>query len=507
MKMRRAKALLRVSSNYSDVKRQRNDLARLQKEHHLEIVGDPVELHGVSGTATLKHADVQRVLWEIEQPGVDGLMTSAIDRLARPKEGKDYAILDGFRQKRKFLWTKDEGELRLWVPAVWADAMNALTRAYLELCKIRDRSMDGKRAKREIGLNVNGPAVVPRGLRYQRIADAAGRTLDGKWSYDEDEVAKVDKAYALLFEDRYLLSEIERMVGWPRAHIKTLRYPCWKGVMIYQPAREDEETMEVALPLKPRLSPDEWELAQKLLLKRRTWSRATAERRFLAAGGLLICECQRAYYVQPETGRGRHDHYFCSSRLYPPRCGARQLRRAIVDGIIERLVVEHLTDARFLAGLLAQVEEPTVPHADDREKELAKLAARRKKWILEFDQDHITKQEFEERMDALKKAVREVEARIPVVSRRSLDQRAVVDGVVDWALDFGKIPDFEEKRRELKRVVKKIQVLDGHIATFDVSGAFLGSSNCIKDAQQYSALSTRCCFVRCRTPAPTGWSG
>ncbi len=71
-----------------------------------------------------------------------------------------------------------------------------------------------------------GPA---HGLVYQRIANAAGKTIDCKWSYDEAEVAKVREAYRLLFQDRYNLSEIERAVGWRRRRSRTLANPAWKA--------------------------------------------------------------------------------------------------------------------------------------------------------------------------------------------------------------------------------------------------------------------------------------
>jgi hypothetical protein len=489
VKTRRAPALIRVSDSRSDVARQEKDIRRIREEHDLDIT-HTVELHGVSGTAVLNDEQVRQVLYEIAQPDQHGLAASALDRLARPADGEDYRILDGFKKNRKFLWTKSEGELRLWKPADWTEAINTLAHAYLELCKIRQRSMDGKQSWRERGCNVNGPATLPEGIGYRRITGAGGRTVGGEWFYGEPEHGRVVQAYELLFEDRYLLADIERMVGWGRGRIRTLRNPAWKGLRIYPPtaeaAEEGEGILEVPIPLKPVLTPERWELAQQLLLKRRTWSRETSEQRFLSAG-LLVCECGLPYYVQANRTRGRHDYYYCSSRLRRPPCGACQLRRVFVDGIIEQLVVEHLTDAAFLKEVFARLEAPATPLVQDPDRELAKLAARREKWITEFDEDRITKQEFEERMDAVKKAVREVEAKRTIVPKPSLDVPALVLALARWAVRFPKIPDFLEKRAELKRVIKRIPVADTRISTVELSGAFLGSSADIKAAQQYSA--------------------
>jgi hypothetical protein len=334
---------------------------------------------------------------------------------------------------------------------------------------------------------VNGSVVLPKGIGYQRIADAAGRTVDGKWFYVEPEITRIRKAYELLFRDCFQLAEIERQVGWSRDRIRTLANPTWKGLRVYPPAEDGDQPLEVQLPLEPVLTPERWTLAQALLAKRRTWSKETRDQRFLGAG-LLICECGRPYYVQPETRSGRYDYYFCSSKLYRPTCGACPLRRVFVDAIIEQLVSERLTNARFLTEAFARVEQPS-PTAlvEEREHALAKLTAQRKKWMDAYDEDCITKQEFAEKMDAVKKAVREVEARIPVVSKPSLDKRTVVAAVVDWAFGFAKIPDFATKRRELKRVIARIPVINTRISSFDVSGAFLHGSDCIKVAQPCSA--------------------
>jgi DNA invertase Pin-like site-specific DNA recombinase len=463
MKLRRVIALLRISTSQQDVARQRSDLKKLAQTYGLEII-KTLELFGVSGTAVLRNEQVIEVLREIEQPGIDGLVASAIDRIARPAEGKDYAILDGFKRNKKTLWTKDEGELKLWIPAAWAEAMNCLTRAYLELTKIRQRCLDGKHEKKAEGRHVSGNQTLPDGVRFDSVT--------GLWSYTEPEYGRVAKAYQLLLQDTYNLSEIERLVGWGRGRCRTLRNVVWMGIRRY-PATEDQEGFEVALPLPAMLTQHQWALAQTLIEKRH--AKTPHVPKFLAAS-LLLCECGRLYYVHADKRAGQHDDYFCgSSHRGGKACGSRRLRRLVVDGAILEIVTKHLTNPKFLAEGFRRLQE--TPQADtraEREQELAKLAARRQKWIEQYDQDHITKQEFEHKMDAVTKATREIEARLPVAPPVAvLDPGVAVKRLVTTLDRFGKLP-FLEQRATLQRLLRPVQVVDGMISEVMLAGSYLG---------------------------------
>lgn len=402
--MKKALGLTRVSTDTQDVARQRADIKKLKTKYDLDVVRI-LELIGVSGTATLSNAQVQQILREVQQSGIEGLACSSVDRLARPKRGADFGIATTFEEGRKTIWTVRDGELQMWTDEGWERFMNALTRAGSEWREIRRRTLDGKREKRKLGRNVNGRAVLPRGLCYRRITNAAGKTIDGEWSYNEAELAKVEEAYRLLFEDRYALSEIERRVGWPRGRIRTLANAAWKGLRIYPPTGDSTETLEVPLPLKPVLTVQRWDLAQTLLAKRRTWSKEARDQRHLGKD-LLFCHCSRKYYTHCDKRPGQHDEYYCPTRLHGgPGCGASRLWREIVDAAIIRIMEEYLTNARFLAAAFRRIEQtPLADSRQERERELAKLAARRKKWITEYDEDRITKREFEEKMDTVEKA-------------------------------------------------------------------------------------------------------
>jgi site-specific DNA recombinase len=487
--MKKALALIRVSGDRQDVARQRGDIEKLKKRHDLAIIRT-LELVGVSRTTTLTNEQVTQVLREVEQPGIDGLAASAVDRIFRPKKGSHFGILDGLQEAHRTLWTVRDGVMDLSTDEGWERAMTAGVRAGSELREIRRRCMDGKAEKRAEGRHVNGNQSLPDGLRFD--------ARSGQWSYDEGKADKIRAAYKILFDDHTIsLTALAKRVGWRCGFTlrRTLQNPTWRGVRAY-PATADQDAFEVDLPLEPLLTPDRWAMAQKLLAKRRTWSKETRDQRFLGAG-LLVCECQRRYYTHCDPRRGQHDTYYCASRH--PRgkgCGAAHLWRELVDAAIVEIVEERMMDAKFLASVFRRLQEtPASDTRAEREKELAKLDARRKRWMDAYDEERIDKREFNERMDKVNAAIRQIEATMPVAPPPVVDDRAVIAGLARTLARFRTWP-FLEQRSTLKRVVRGFQVVDGTIPAFTLSGAFLGELSHTNSAQPLRPLCSHRCQPR-----------
>jgi hypothetical protein len=237
---------------------------------------------------------------------------------------------------------------------------------------------------------------------------------------------------------------------------------------------DETEPLEIRLPLEPVLTDEQWARAQVLLRKRRTWSRETRDPRHPGTS-LLLCQCGRKYYTHSDRRRGQYDDYFCASQ-YPsgPGCGAVRLRRVIVDEAILRITEVPLTNMKFLADVFRHIEQAPVPdNAEKRKRELAKQATRRQKWILEYDEDRITKREFDERMAAIEKAVHEVETKMPAVPPPAVDFRAVI-ARLPLILARLRTKPFAEQRQIVKYVISYIPVEDGHVSEVVLSGAFLG---------------------------------
>src|SRR5262249_55781634 len=141
--------LLRVSTDLQDVARQRTDLERLKKRFNLHAVRT-LELHGVSGTATLDNKQVQQVLNDLANPDVAGLGLSSLDRLFRPgKRYGQFAILDRFVDEGKAMWTIREGEIDPATDEGYDKCIQAGGRAGAEWRDLRTRTMAGRREKLE----------------------------------------------------------------------------------------------------------------------------------------------------------------------------------------------------------------------------------------------------------------------------------------------------------------------------------------------------------------------
>jgi len=151
--------LIRVSTDKQDVARQRADMERLKKKFNAEIVR-VIELQGVSGTATLDDRQVQQVLRELENPDIDGLGLSSLDRLFRPgKRFGQYAMLDSFIDAHKKMWACREGEVDPATRDGAAKCTAAFGQAGAEWRNILETSTDGRRQALEAGRPVNTTPV------------------------------------------------------------------------------------------------------------------------------------------------------------------------------------------------------------------------------------------------------------------------------------------------------------------------------------------------------------
>jgi DNA invertase Pin-like site-specific DNA recombinase len=161
--LRDAIALLRVSTDAQDLARQRTDLEKVRRKHNLRYVRT-LELHGISGTAVLDNAQVLQVLNDLDDPTIEGIGTSALDRVFRPKDYTQVQILDRFARRQKYIWSAREGQLEPWTDAGWEQCMNLATRAGAEWRELRRRSIGGKLDNAAAGHRNNGNH--PLGYRH-----------------------------------------------------------------------------------------------------------------------------------------------------------------------------------------------------------------------------------------------------------------------------------------------------------------------------------------------------
>lgn len=146
----RAIDMLRVSSDQQDVERQRIDMERL-KDRFGGTTIRTLEFVGLSGTATLKNRDVQKILADMSDPNVDGIRVSALDRLLRPKDFKSMEIFDFFKDNKKRIWSAYEGLVEPWTDEGFNVCMDAMRMAGAQWRKIQSTSQAGRVEKRKRG--------------------------------------------------------------------------------------------------------------------------------------------------------------------------------------------------------------------------------------------------------------------------------------------------------------------------------------------------------------------
>ena len=186
-------ALLRVSTDDQDVARQRIDIEKLQAKFPEIHIIRIVELIGVSGTATLENADVQKILAELSQDGVDGIAISALDRLFRPaKRWSQWGIIDFFADANKSIWSLREGLIDPNTPEGRDKCLSAGSRAGAEWLVLKDRTNDGKMLKAREGFLPHGNARYGYNIISRKNT---GRVGQGKAVINEIEAAVVRKVF------------------------------------------------------------------------------------------------------------------------------------------------------------------------------------------------------------------------------------------------------------------------------------------------------------------------
>jgi site-specific DNA recombinase len=465
--LRRAIAILRVSSDHQDVERQRRDVASAARVHGLEITRT-LELADLSGTKMLTNIEVRRVLADLSRSDTDGVCISAIDRLVRPGELGDLAIFDAFQRSKKKIFTPaQEIDLNTNTGFLTSGIMGVV--AGFERQMILARTSAGKEISRQRGGNPNGRITLPRGVSYSKSAG---------WGYTP-ESELVRKAYDLLFERRSW-HDIAARIGGSYTHcgIKiSLQNPIWKGIRSYREGRE--EPLELKLIDPPLISPERWEAAQKIILEKHTrWAKTKRPPRFLLSG-LLRCSCGASVYVRCASPKKRQ-YYYCSSG-FPGRtkCGAKSVQQEAADQTVESIVATRLLDGAFLRTVLGrfQAAQPlrdqnAEKHAHQREK----LEAERQRLLRMTLKGTCTEDDFARESKRIEAEMRNLDRLAPAPMPVTLDPAKLVVHVTRTFARFAKQP-FEERRNVLRAVFREIVLENGSITGLTLNGGFLYSAN------------------------------
>jgi DNA invertase Pin-like site-specific DNA recombinase len=500
-------ALLRVSTDAQDTARQRADMGRLTARFDLDIVRS-LELHGVSGTATLDDEQVQQVLADLSRADVDGIGVSALDRLFRPgKRYGQFSILDRFVDEAKTIWSVREGFIDPSTDEGYDKCISAGGRAGAEWRELRRRTLDGKEALRAVGGNPNGTLVLPRGVGYEPIKDRSGRTVGARWFYTEPGASLVRKAYDLLFERRSW-NDIAAQVGHGVTNhgVKSLlTNPLFMGVRRYIVGRE--EPLEVKVIDEPLISPERWHAAQAIILEKRTrWSKTKRPPHVLLSGMMRCGACGKPIYVR--FSNSQRGYYYCSSKFpgHGPRCCATSVRQDAADREIERFVSKELLDAGYIQTILGrfQARQPERDHDAERlARKREELEAERQRLLRMTLKGACSEEDFDRESKRIEGEIRDLGRLVPAPAPEVDTAKLALRLQREFAR-FAK-HRFEEKRGLMRATFREIVLgEDGAITGLTWSGAAL--AECVNSSPRYSASSTNCCCAKRRSATPAACS-
>jgi hypothetical protein len=351
--------LIRVSTDKQDIKRQEKDIERIVQKYGAEIVR-VIPLEGVSGTATLDDSQVQQILDELQNPDIDGLGLSSLDRLFRPgKRFRQYIMLDYFIDARKRMWTVREGE----VDPATAEGATKCTAAFgaagAEWRNKLQESTDGRRTALEAGRPINCTPVYghvyvdkhhggPRFELDQIKADVArnffGWVRDGMTPY----------AVASRLNNLGILSNGYN--GKPPG--------LWNDRVIRQMLHNTsymgrKKQGDTFLPV-PRIIDDEtWEDVQRILATNKARVQGRPSNRYLLRTFLWCAKpgCGHRMMSNPghkSRGKSRPAYVCANVEHYPPHrriCHAPQITCTILEAAAWSVIWEMLTNPELLLSM------------------------------------------------------------------------------------------------------------------------------------------------------------
>jgi DNA invertase Pin-like site-specific DNA recombinase len=480
--------LIRVSTgaqadaDRASIPAQREIISQIASRNDVEI-RQVFELVDVSGAEVAHSREYNRFLQSVKDPSITCVITREFSRLMRPERFDDMWILQAF---------VDSG-ITLYFPNDVMDLSNRQARfmahirasvAGLERGDIAERVASAKEVMRRRGDHPCGEHTLARGL---------GHTKEKGWYYDEAELQSVRLLFKLFLGGCHVYEQLSELTGISRTSIPIiLRNPVYAGSMVYsqkkdmsaagyiQPtlkrkgyrrkvARAPEEVIRVKLPLEPIITEEQHQQILAIVdQKRRHWASARADAipRFTYRGVLYCGVCSSPMY----TWAAQHgkDFYHCKMNLprYRNRegavpCSNKHMSRHLLEPVLDRELVGHLSDKKFLTSILesyiAQRRLTHLASADDLlQQRYDALVAKRERIKQAFVDGMMSRLETNQRLSDLGAEFDSL-CKVKDIDQRSEMTRSQVIAIVKV---FRRWPhlDMDAKREILVRTVPEIFV-------------------------------------------------
>ncbi len=393
----RVSTLGQASEDRAGIPRQRECIERVVKDKQLRLV-EMIELIDVSGTNTLNAPEIQRMILQIRNHEVDGVVMSDLDRLFRPEKMMDFSILAAFEETGAMIYSdtgnydfsSDEGRF-----------IGILKGAFggHELRQIKRRMSGGRERKRRAGKLAGSKILLPTGVSYDWkeesffYSERINEVVEAFRIVDEEGItnyAAIARRTGLKARTLYYLLRNPLLNGWRVIDQKRgdERYRAAPGHFgdRKKVARDEDDVIRIRVIDPPAVTDERWQRVQRRLKDASTrWrrERATAGTTINLGVGVSRCDhCGGRLYASSGKRRDRVStgYYYCSKNYYLNQqkgasCPQPAMRKEYVHRLLQAFVGKHLRDRKVIAAIIGRfVQKPAPVTAFDPTRRLQQLS-------------------------------------------------------------------------------------------------------------------------------------
>ncbi len=442
---RRIVGLIRVSTadqardGRGGIPRQRRVIEDTIKRKDLDCLRI-YEISDLSGTRVRHHPDIQEILRLVATKVVTGLVVADLDRLFRPDEPTDYAILQNFKDTGAIIYSGDtEYDLGSKDGMLFSGIRSAISA--WELGLMNERQKGACEAKRRMGHCPTNALTLPLGLSFDR---------EQLRFYYNEKIVTVIELFRLYDSGVRNYHELERRTGVRhRTAYNLLQNPFVTGWRVFDKKRGEkvvsrtgkayrkkckrtDDVIRVKIINTPAVSQECFDRVQAAI-RQTTFNHHETRKRNDTCNlgtGLARCGyCAETFYSSSgrRTSHKRSGQYFCKRNYYVYRdklggCRQLNLRQPELDALILAFAVKTLTNADTLTAIIndsvRRAHETISPFPVDATAEIGALRRADKRLLEAFEAGGaITVDELRDRRSAIR-------TQIEAISRRNTDRDA-----------------------------------------------------------------------------------
>jgi len=448
------------------------------------------ELIDVSGTQVLTSPLMNELLQLIATKQVCGVIVSDLDRLFRPADPADFAILQFFKDAGATIYSGEcEYDLSKKESTLFTLIRSAVSG--FELSLLRDRQQGAKEAKRRSGKCPSSKVTLPQGIAYDRKSE--------KYVYT-DKIHDVVEMFRLFDEEGlHNYSELGRRFGLSSITVRnTLRNPIYTGWRVIDQrhgerivsrtgrtyrkkvARGPDEVISVKVFDQPAVPLEMYQRVQRCMdtIVLNHHSARQKEEAFNLGAGIGRCHCGHPLYCSSgkRTSGPRRGYYQCKANYYQFRkklggCSQPNVRQEQLDQLIEEFASSKLTSKSFLMDLISESirrASVIIPFAKpDNDARLKSLKAREKRLLDAYEDGTISREELRTRRDSIRQ---EIVALTPLQPNQrekpSMELERFVRLIVRGAYRLKRMTDLKEKKSIIMALFSEIYIKGNSIIAF-----------------------------------------